>query len=268
MSPGELAGHDRVWPHVLAQILARCVGPVCDAAPSRASDQGSPGRNESGTDTRELGNEICAHKVLVASRAMDVRQLSVTGAWEFTPRVFGDDRGAFLEWFKAPEFAAAVGHQFTIAQANHSISRRGVVRGVHFAMVPPSQGKYVYCPKGAVLDIIVDIRVGSPTFGQSDSVRLDGIDRRAVYLAEGLGHAFIALEDDAMVTYLCSTGYNPAREFGINPLDPALQLSWPAGIEPILSDKDRDAPTLAEAHEQGLLPRYDDCLAFYQSLRR
>jgi dTDP-4-dehydrorhamnose 3,5-epimerase len=198
---------------------------------------------------------------------MDVRQLSVGGAWEFTPRVFGDERGAFLEWFKAAEFAEAVGHPFTIAQANHSISSRGVLRGIHFAAVPPSQGKYVYCPKGAVLDVAIDIRVGSPTFGQWDSVRLDSIDRRAIYLAEGMGHAFMALEDDSTVTYLCTTGYNPGREFGINPTDAALNLPWPADIEPVLSDKDRDAPGLAEAAELGLLPRYEDCLAFYDSLR-
>jgi len=197
---------------------------------------------------------------------MQVRELAVPGSWEFTPRVFGDDRGAFLEWFKAEEFERAVGQSFTIAQANHSISRRGVVRGVHFALVPPSQAKYVYCPKGAVLDVIIDIRVGSPTFGKLDSVRLDDTDRRAVYLREGLGHAFMALEDDSVVTYLCSTGYNPGRELGVNPLDPALALPWPAGIEPLLSDKDRDAPSLEQAREQGILPSWDDCQEFYRSL--
>ncbi len=198
---------------------------------------------------------------------MDVRQLSVPDAWEFTPRVFGDARGAFLEWFKAEEFSNALGHELQIAQANHSVSRRGTVRGVHFAAVPPSQAKYVYCPKGAVLDVVVDIRLGSPTFARWDAVRLDDVDRRAVYLSEGLGHAFMALEDDTIVTYLCSTGYNPGREFGTNPVDEALDLPWPADIEPVLSDKDRAAPTLAEAAEQGLLPDYGQCLAFYQSLR-
>jgi dTDP-4-dehydrorhamnose 3,5-epimerase len=198
---------------------------------------------------------------------MDVRQLAVTGAWEFTPRVFGDDRGAFLEWFKAPEFAEAVGHPFTIAQANHSVSRRGVLRGIHFAAVPPSQAKYVYCPQGAVLDVIVDIRAGSPTYGEWDAVQLDSVDRRAVYLAEGLGHAFMALEDDSIVTYLCSTGYNPGREFGTNPLDEALGLPWPRDIEPILSDKDRAAPSLAAALDQGLLPAYGECVSYYESLR-
>jgi dTDP-4-dehydrorhamnose 3,5-epimerase len=197
---------------------------------------------------------------------MPIRELSIPHAWEFTPRAFADDRGLFLEWFKADEVSAAIGHPFTLAQANHSVSRRGVLRGLHYAAVPPSQAKFVYCPVGAVLDVIVDIRVGSPTFGQWDAVRLDSVDRRAVYIAEGLGHAFMALEDNSSVTYLCSTGYNPTGEFGTNPLDAALGLPWPVELEPIVSDKDRDAPTLNEAAAAGLLPTYAECLAFYESL--
>ncbi len=198
---------------------------------------------------------------------MQVRPLSIPDAWEFTPRVFGDDRGAFLEWFKLDVFAEAVGQPLTIAQANHSISAAGVLRGVHFAAVPPSQAKYVYCPLGAVLDVVIDIRLGSPTFGRWDAVRLDDVDRRAVYLSEGLGHAFMSLREGSVVTYLCSTGYNPGREFGINPLDPALGLPWPAELAPILSEKDAAAPTLAEAQELGILPNYDECQDFMLTLR-
>jgi dTDP-4-dehydrorhamnose 3,5-epimerase len=198
---------------------------------------------------------------------MQVRELSVPGSWEFTPRAFGDDRGLFLEWFKAEVVEATIGHRFDLVQANHSISRRGVLRGIHYAAVPPSQAKYVYCPRGSVLDVIIDIRVGSPTFGQWDAVTLDAVDRRAVYISEGLGHAFMALEDDSSITYLCSTGYNPTGEFGTDPTDAALGLPWPAGIEPIVSDKDREAPTLAEAAAAGMLPEYDECLAFYDALR-
>jgi dTDP-4-dehydrorhamnose 3,5-epimerase len=197
---------------------------------------------------------------------MQSRALSIDGAWEFTPRTFGDDRGFFLEWFKAEVVREAVGHDLNLQQANHSRSSQGVVRGIHFAAVPPSQAKYVYCPSGAVLDVIVDIRVGSPTFGQWDSVRLDDVDRRAVYVSEGLGHAFVSLQEGSAVTYLCSTGYNPGREFGITPTDPQLALPWPDDIELLLSDKDTAAPTLAEAEEQGLLPDYAECQAFYRSL--
>jgi dTDP-4-dehydrorhamnose 3,5-epimerase len=198
---------------------------------------------------------------------MQTRTLRIDGAWEFTPKAFGDDRGVFLEWFKAEVFRDTVGQDLPIAQANQSVSARGVVRGVHFATVPPSQAKYVYCPKGAVLDVVIDIRVGSPTFGEWDAVRLDDVDRRAVYVSEGLGHAFMSLVDGSTVTYLCSTGYSPEREFGTNPIDPALALPWPADIAPILSAKDAAAPTLAEAEQQGILPSYSDCLAFYASLR-
>lgn len=198
---------------------------------------------------------------------MDTRPLSIHGAWEFTPRAFGDERGVFLEWFKADVFAATVGHRLTIAQANQSVSARGVLRGLHYAAVPPSQAKYVYCPKGAVLDVVVDIRVGSPTFGEWDAVQLDDVDRRAVYLSEGLGHAFMSLADGSAVTYLCSTGYRPAGEFGTHPLDADLALPWPADISPILSDKDAAAPTMREAQSQGLLPTLADCEQFYATLR-
>ncbi|MDP9101652.1 MAG: dTDP-4-dehydrorhamnose 3,5-epimerase [Actinomycetota bacterium] len=197
---------------------------------------------------------------------MEVRELAVPGAWSFTPRQWPDSRGVFLEWFKGDVVAGAVGHPMTVRQANHSVSQRGTLRGVHFADVPPSQAKYVYCTRGAVLDVIVDIRVGSPTFGTWDSVELDVASRRAVYLSEGLGHAFLALEDDTNITYLVSAPYAPDREHGIDPLDPALGLPWPAGLELTLSDKDRAAPSLAQAESNGLLPRYADCVSYAGTL--
>lgn len=198
---------------------------------------------------------------------MEVSQLGgIDGAFVCTPRQHVDGRGVFLEWFKAEPLAAAVGHRLRLEQANHSVSALGTLRGIHFADVPPSQAKYVYCPSGAVLDVVVDIRVGSPTFGAAASVRLDDTDRRAVYLAEGLGHAFLALTEGAIVTYLCSTGYAPGREHGIHPLDPTLRLPWPPDLAPLLSRKDAAAPTLAEAREQGLLPSWADCLAMHAAL--
>ncbi|MEN3359555.1 MAG: dTDP-4-dehydrorhamnose 3,5-epimerase [Mycobacteriales bacterium] len=197
---------------------------------------------------------------------MKVRALAIPGAWEFTPIQHEDDRGTFLEWYQAGEVAAAVGHPLNLVQANHSVSRRGVLRGVHFADVPPSQAKYVYCPRGTVLDVIVDIRVGSPTFGESEAVLLDETDRRAVYIAEGLGHAFMALSDDSAVTYFCSTGYAPGREHGLYPLDPGMGLPWPTDVPRLLSGKDRAAPTLADARAHGLLPDYQACLDYYAQL--
>ena len=204
---------------------------------------------------------------------MEYRELSVPGAWEITPKQFGDPRGVFLEWFKAGKFEEALGHPLDLQQANMSVSSAGVLRGIHFADTPPGQAKYVTCPKGAVLDVVVDIRVGSPTFGHWDSVLLDDTDRRAIYLGEGLGHGFMSLEDDSTVMYLCSTGYSPGREHGIHPLDPEVAIAWPttardgSPLTPLLSDKDLVAPTLSEAADQGLLPTVEQVSAHLEALR-
>ncbi|WP_454043156.1 dTDP-4-dehydrorhamnose 3,5-epimerase family protein [Cellulosimicrobium sp. Marseille-Q8652] len=204
---------------------------------------------------------------------MQFRELAVPGAWEITPKQHGDPRGVFLEWFKAGPFADAVGHPLDLQQANCSVSAAGVLRGIHFADVPPGQAKYVTCARGAVLDVVVDVRVGSPTFGAWDSVLLDDVDRRAIYLGEGLGHAFLSLEDDSTVLYLCSTGYAPGREHGIHPLDPAVGIEWPttardgSPLVPQLSEKDEAAPGLHEAAAQGLLPTAAAVEEFIASLR-
>ncbi|MBG0827452.1 dTDP-4-dehydrorhamnose 3,5-epimerase [Planomonospora sp. ID67723] len=196
-----------------------------------------------------------------------MRRLEIEGAHLFTPVIHEDDRGAFLEWFQGDRLAETVGHRLNLAQANCSVSRRGVLRGVHFAEVPAGQAKYVTCVSGAVLDVVVDIRVGSPTFGRWEAVELDDRTRRGVYIAEGLGHAFLTLSEQATIVYLCSQPYAPGREHGVHPLDPGLGIAWPAGTEPILSPKDAAAPTLAEAEAAGLLPLYTDCLAYYDKLR-
>lgn len=186
---------------------------------------------------------------------MQIRQLAIEGAFEITPDLHPDDRGVFTNPYVASAFTAAIGHPFAVAQTNHSVSRRGVVRGVHYALAP-GQAKYVYCPHGSALDVVVDIRVGSPTFGRYDVVGLDAGSARAVYLDETLGHLLIALEDVTVAHYLCSTAYDPAREFAINPLDPALGIELPAEGDAVLSERDRAAPTLAQARERGLLPAY------------
>jgi dTDP-4-dehydrorhamnose 3,5-epimerase len=200
---------------------------------------------------------------------VQIRELSIPDAYEITPRQFPDDRGLFFEWYRFDRLAEAVGHPLELRQANASVSRRGVVRGIHFADVPRGQAKYVTALHGAVLDYAIDIRVGSPTFGQWDSVLLDTVDRRAIYLAEGLGHCFVALTEDATVSYLVSDTYNPSAEHGVNPLDPAVALRFPAEAgEPVLSPKDTDAPGLDEAAAAGLLPRWDDVRAYYEELGR
>lgn len=198
---------------------------------------------------------------------MQVTPLSVAGVFRFTPVVRPDPRGVFLESFKASAFTEAVGRPFALQQANISVSRRGTVRGVHFAQVPPGQAKYVQCVRGAIVDVVVDIRVGSPTYGRWEAVRLDDQKREALFIAEGLGHAFCALSPEVTVNYLCSEPYAPSREFGINPLDPDLGIAWPDDRDVVLSEKDAAAPTLAEAASQGLLPTYAECEDWYASLR-
>lgn len=198
---------------------------------------------------------------------MQIRELSVPGAFEVTPRQFPDDRGSFWEWYRFDALAEAVGHPLDLRQGNASVSRRGVVRGIHFADVPPSQAKYVTVTHGAVLDFVIDIRVGSPTFGQWDAVRLDTVDRRALYVAEGLGHCFVALDDDTAVTYLVSEAFAPQREHGITPLDPTVALELPLPrAELLLSPKDLAAPTLRDAERDGLLPTWHATNDFTRTL--
>jgi dTDP-4-dehydrorhamnose 3,5-epimerase len=188
--------------------------------------------------------------------------LGIPGAWVFTPRIHGDDRGSVCELYRGAEFSGAAGHRLDVAQVSCLVSRRGVVRGVHFTDVPPGQAKYVSCVSGAVLDVVVDVRAGSPGLGRWEAVRLDDESRRAVYLSEGLGHAFMALSEQATVLFLCSAPYAPDREHGVHPLDRAIGIAWPEDAEPILSAKDAAAPSLAEAERAGLLPGYDECLKY------
>ncbi|GFE13802.1 dTDP-4-dehydrorhamnose 3,5-epimerase [Streptomyces glebosus] len=195
-----------------------------------------------------------------------MRSLGMKGAWLLETSAFGDERGEFHELFRGQSLSSVCGYEFDVAQVNRSVSRRGVVRGVHFAEVPPGQAKYVTCLSGAVLDVVVDIRVGSPTYGAWDAVRLD--DRRlSVFVEAGLGHAFMALTDDAGVVYLTSQEYAPQREHAIHPLDPALGIAWPDGIEPVLSEKDSVAPGLEELERRGLLPTFEECERFHRALR-
>jgi dTDP-4-dehydrorhamnose 3,5-epimerase len=200
---------------------------------------------------------------------MAFRELAVPGAWEITPSQHGDSRGMFFEWFTENGFAEMTGHAFDMRQANCSVSAAGVLRGLHFAQLPPSQAKYVTCVTGSVFDVVVDIRVGSPTYGHWDSVLLDDVDRRSAYLSEGLAHAFLALQDDSTVMYLCSTPYAPQREHTIAATDPAIGIEWPLPAEQlVLSERDAAAPSLAEARTAGLLPTWADSQAFVENLRR
>jgi dTDP-4-dehydrorhamnose 3,5-epimerase len=198
---------------------------------------------------------------------MSFEELSIPGAGVLTPRQFPDERGTFLEWFREEPLVEAFGRGFRVRQANLSVSRRGVLRGLHYAAVPPGQAKWVTVVTGSVIDYVVDLRVGSPSYRSWLAVDLDDRQRRAVFLSEGLGHAFVALQEDTVVSYLVSEPYNPEREFAINPLDPAIGLTFPDDLaSPLLSEKDAEAPTLAEAERAGLLPTWDECTRWYGEL--
>lgn len=198
---------------------------------------------------------------------MHIDPLGLEGAYLIRPQVFPDDRGLFLEVFNQPDFQEAIGHKLTVAQVNCSSSRRGTIRGLHGVALPPGQARYATCVRGSIVDIVVDVRIGSPTFGEHVPVVLDEQERHALYLAEGLAHGFAPLSDEATVVYLCSSTYSPAASFQINPLDEELSLPWPRDPEPILSEKDRSAPTLRQAMDLGLLPSYAECLAHIEELR-
>jgi dTDP-4-dehydrorhamnose 3,5-epimerase len=197
---------------------------------------------------------------------MQIRQLDIAGAWEITPQLHADARGLFFEWLTDRGFTSFAGHRLDVRQANCSVSAAGVLRGLHFAQLPPSQAKYVTCLSGSVFDVVVDIRVGSPTFGKWDSVLLDDRDRRSVYLSEGLAHGFVALQDNSTVMYLCSAEYNPQREHTIAATDPALAIDWPTKHLLVLSDRDAAAPTLDEVRAAGLLPSWDETRSFILGL--
>lgn len=186
---------------------------------------------------------------------MKIEPTAIAGAYVITPRLHPDARGVFLEWYRGDLLAERTGRAIDLAQANISVSAGGTVRGIHFADVPPGQAKYVTCIRGAILDVVVDLREGSPTFGEWTAVTIDETDRRAVFLDEGLGHGFCALTPDATVLYLTSSVYNPAAEHAVHPMDPDLTIDWPTQ-SPVLSPRDAAAPSLSSLRAQGALPAY------------
>jgi dTDP-4-dehydrorhamnose 3,5-epimerase len=186
---------------------------------------------------------------------VEITPLAISGAYSIANTPHRDDRGEFVEWFRADYLKEATGLSFQTVQANLSVSEKGTVRGIHYADVPPGQAKYVMCVAGAVRDFVIDIRAGSPTFGTWASVDLDATSRNAVVLDVGLGHAFVALEPNTVVTYLVTDVYKPHAEHAINPLDSDVALDFPLPDSALLlSPKDEAAPSLAQAMQDGRLP--------------
>ena len=196
---------------------------------------------------------------------MKAHPLKISGSWEIEFQKFDDNRGFFYESFKEEDFKNQIGRNLNIKQTNTSSSSKGSVRGIHYALVPPSQAKLVQCQRGSIKDYVIDIRVGSPTFGQFEEIELNENSASAVFIEEGLAHAFVALENQTVVTYFVTEKYNPEREKGMNPFDKTLNVKWP-DIDLILSEKDKQAISLEEAKNQGLLPIFDECKEFVKSL--
>lgn len=187
------------------------------------------------------------------------------GVLRSKPRIHPDERGTFHEWFKASEFEAVTGYPLDLQQANMSTSKRGVLRGLHYSEVPPGQAKFVACVAGRILDVAVDVRAGSDTFGRHVTAELSAANREALFLPVGFAHGFLALED-ATVAYLTTSEYEPGVEHGIDPFDPDLGIEWPE-LDYLLSEKDRGAPSLQTAREAGDLPQFSDCRSHENMLR-
>ncbi|WP_210488271.1 dTDP-4-dehydrorhamnose 3,5-epimerase [Rufibacter aurantiacus] len=173
---------------------------------------------------------------------MQVKNYPLAGVVEITPRIFADERGAFLETFSARLLAEA-GITETFVQDNLSISKKGVLRGLHFQKPPYAQAKLVSVTVGRALDVAVDIRKDSPTYGQYVTCLLDAEKRNSFFIPVGFAHGFVALEEGTIFQYKCSNYYHKDSEGGLLWNDPALSIEW--GIDnPLVSEKDEILPTL------------------------
>jgi dTDP-4-dehydrorhamnose 3,5-epimerase len=185
-----------------------------------------------------------------------IRELEIKDCFLAEFPVWSDQRGFFREWFKSADVKNATGRDFGIEQANISLSSRGTLRGIHYSIAPCGQAKWITCVSGSIKDVIVDIRPESKSFGQWIEVELRGDAGDAIFISEGLGHGFLALEDNTAVAYLVSTPFSPAHEFEINPLDDKIGINWGMDLSELkISDKDKNAPTLAERLAEGKLPQ-------------
>jgi dTDP-4-dehydrorhamnose 3,5-epimerase len=187
---------------------------------------------------------------------MELKPLGIEGVWLAESPVWSDDRGFFREWFKSTDIKNATGRDFGIEQANISLSSKGTLRGIHYSIAPRGQAKWITCVSGSIKDVIVDIRPDSKSFGQWLEVELRGDAGKAVLISEGLGHGFVALEENTAVAYLVSTPFSPSDELEINPLDEKIGINWGFDLSELkISDKDKQAPTLAERFAEGKLPK-------------
>lgn len=174
---------------------------------------------------------------------MPFQEMKIKGAWIHAPIRHNDNRGHFEEQFKLSQIESELGRTFTVKQVNQSVSNKGVIRGIHYTDSPEGQAKYVSCPKGAIWDVVVDLRKDSPTYGQWEAVELSAENGLSVFISEGLGHAILSLKDGSVANYLCTNEYAPEADRTINPLSAKLGIDFDSsGITEFrLSEKDSGA---------------------------
>jgi dTDP-4-dehydrorhamnose 3,5-epimerase len=188
---------------------------------------------------------------------MTLENLSIAGAYLVTHKVFPDERGLFREWFKSEEIRA-IDSTFSVQQANYSQSKQWVIRGIHYSLAPQGQAKVVTCASGAIVDVLVDLRIGSPTYLKVDYIHLAEDSGEVVFIPSGVGHGFVVTSNLASVVYLTSSGYSPEYEKIICPSDPDLGIDWPLGLGevPIISKQDKGGQKMSSASEANLLPKF------------
>jgi NDP-hexose 3,5-(Or5-) epimerase len=198
--------------------------------------------------------------VTEGSQAVHIEQLRIPGVKLITPNPIEDERGVFYESMRCSRMTRMAGGEFRPMQINYSVSRRHTLRGLHGVRVPPGQVKLVTCVRGKLRDVLVDLRVGSPFFGEYEVNTLTADSGCSVYIPDGVLHGFLALTDDTCICYVNSREHVPNTQIDINPLDPDLALPWDCPEEPLLSQKDAQAPSVAEALERSLLPDFATAL--------
>jgi dTDP-4-dehydrorhamnose 3,5-epimerase len=183
-------------------------------------------------------------------------ELPIPGAFVLESSVWEDDRGFFREWFKLGDLEAA-GVDFPIQQANLSMSKRNVVRGLHYSLAPEGQAKLVTCAYGELDDVLVDVRMGSSVYGRVEVVHLSADEERSVLIPAGVAHGFCVTSEIGALTYLLSSPFNAEMELEVNPFDKVLNIPWPLSGDAITSEKDAKAPTLMQRLWAGQLPKFD-----------
>ncbi|CZV62414.1 dTDP-4-dehydrorhamnose 3,5-epimerase [Enterobacter cloacae] len=176
---------------------------------------------------------------------MNIIKTEIPEVLIFEPKVFGDERGFFMESFNQKTFEDAVGQKIDFVQDNHSKSSKGVLRGLHYQKEPYAQGKLVRCVAGAVFDVAVDIRNNSPTFGKWVGVHLSAENKRQLWIPKGFAHGFLTLEDNTEFLYKTTDYYHPESEGSILWNDEQIGINWPKEDNLILSNKDKDAPLMS-----------------------